>query len=345
MAVNEVPVAASFNTIVPAVAPAPVPKVKVWAPKLGLIFVPSMAAEAFTSAFTITPGAMAVALPEEVTSPVKLALVTTVVALPVLVTIPVRLALVVTVAALPPILKFVTGVVDVTTNGAVPVATVEVNEPVRLRLVPVAAPITGVTRVGEVAKTATPVPVSSEITPANSADVVAANTFNLSVVTTNVFEVGMEVLFTLVAVATPKTGVTKVGEVANTAVPVPVLSDNAPDKFPEENEPNEVAFPEEVTAPVRLALVALFPFSFWIACRMLSVAATVPAPLTKPVKTLPVTVVAEMAVALCVPVTSPESEPEKLVAVPLVISEVKATVPVASGRVIVLLVAVTVAGA
>ena len=205
MAVNEVPVEASFNTIVPAVAPAPVPKVKVWAPKLGLIFVPSMAAEAFTSAFTITPGAMAVALPEEVTSPVRLALVTTVVALPVLVTIPVRLALVVTVAALPPILKFVTGVVEVTTSGAVPVATVEVNEPVRLRLVPVAAPITGVTKVGEVF-------------------------------------------------------ITKV-------LPVPVCKATL------------VVLPTLVIGPVKLALVALFPFSFWIACNILSVAATVPAPL------------------------------------------------------------------
>ena len=186
MAVNEVPVAASFNTIVPAVAPAPVPKVKVWAPKFGLIFVPSMAAEAFTSAFKITPGAMAVALPEEVTSPV-------------------RLALVVTVAALPPILKLATGVVEVTINGAVPVATVEVNEPVRLRLVPVAAPITGVTRVGEVF-------------------------------------------------------ITKV-------LPVPVC------------EATLVVLPTLVIGPVRLALVALFPFSFWIACRILSVAAIIPAPL------------------------------------------------------------------
>ena len=103
MAVNEVPVAASFNTIVPAVAPAPVPKVKVWAPKFGLIFVPSMAAESFTSAFTITPGAMAVALPTEVTSPVRLALVTTVVALPTLVTIPVKLALVAEVIPVRPV--------------------------------------------------------------------------------------------------------------------------------------------------------------------------------------------------------------------------------------------------
>ena len=50
-----------------------------------------------------------------------------------LVTSPLKLALVVTfeakvaVAALPPIFKFATGVVEVTTNGAVPVTTVEVS--------------------------------------------------------------------------------------------------------------------------------------------------------------------------------------------------------------------------
>ena len=151
MAVNEVPVAASFSTMVPAVAPAPVPKVKVWAPKLGLIFVPSMAAEAFTSAFTITPGAMAVALPEEVTSPA-------------------RLAFVVTVPAVKP--------------AAVPVILVPIN-----------------------------------------------------------------------ADGVPNAGVTKVGEVANTATPEPVSSLTAPDKLAEVKVPNEVELPEEVTAPVRLALV------------------------------------------------------------------------------------------
>ena len=90
--------------------------------------------------------------------------VDSVVALPDEVTSPVRSAFVVTVAALPPILKFVTGVVEVTTNGAVPMATVEVNEPVRLKLVPVAAPIAGVTKVGEVDNTTFPVPVAA-VTP------------------------------------------------------------------------------------------------------------------------------------------------------------------------------------
>jgi hypothetical protein len=89
--------------------------------------------------------------------------------------------------------------------------------------VAVATPKVGVTKVGEVAKTNVPVPVSSEITPANSAEVVVAKALILSVVTTNVFELGIVVPFTLVAVATPKTGVTKVGEVSITNLdPVPV---------------------------------------------------------------------------------------------------------------------------
>ena len=109
-------------------------------------------------------------------------------------------------------------------------------------------------KVGELDKTTLPVPVSSEITPANSLDEVAAITFNLSVVTTNVLESGMVELFILVAVAAPKTGVTSVGEVFITNVePVPVC------------EATEVVFPELVIGPVKLALVvtvAAFPVMF-----------------------------------------------------------------------------------
>ena len=43
------------------------------------------------------------------------------------------------------------------------------------REVPVAAPRTGVTKVGEVAKTSAPEPVSLLITPKSSKEVVAAN--------------------------------------------------------------------------------------------------------------------------------------------------------------------------
>ena len=62
-------------------------------------------------------------------------------------------------AAFPPILKLATGVVEVITKGAIPVATVEVNCPETLKLVPVASPKTGVIKVGEVASTTLPFPV------------------------------------------------------------------------------------------------------------------------------------------------------------------------------------------
>jgi len=87
---------------------------------------------------------------------------------------PVKFALVVTlvdvvakvaVAAFPPILRLATGVVEVTVNGAVPMATFDtitgaVKLPVVVRLVPLATPIFGVTSVGEVFITKVlPVPV------------------------------------------------------------------------------------------------------------------------------------------------------------------------------------------
>ena len=65
---------------------------------------------------------------------------------------------------------------------------------------------------------------------------------------------------TVVPVIVPLiTGVVSVGDVPNTATPVPVLSDKAPDKFAEVNEPNEAVFPTDVTAPVKFALVVTLP--------------------------------------------------------------------------------------
>lgn len=52
---------------------------------------------------------------------------------------------------------------------------------------------------------------------------------------------------------------TKVGLVAKTATPIPVSSDNDPDKLAELKEPREVALPTEVIAPVGLAFVVTFP--------------------------------------------------------------------------------------
>ena len=70
-------------------------------------------------------------------------------------------------------------------------------------------------------------------------------------------------------------GVTRVGEVANTAAPLPVSSVSAAERLAEEKEPSEVALPTDVTAPVRLALVT-------------TVAANepVPLPVTPPVRVM-----------------------------------------------------------
>ena len=60
-------------------------------------------------------------------------------------------------------------------------------------------------------------------------------------------------------VGVPSRGVTNVGLVANTAAPEPVSSVKAPDSCAEVNDPSEVALPEDVTAPVKLAFVVTVP--------------------------------------------------------------------------------------
>ena len=67
--------------------------------------------------------------------------------------------------------KLATSVVDVTTNGAVPIAAVEFSWPLTVKLVPVAAPILGVVKIGEIALTTLPVPIVgiSSTTPAPDA--------------------------------------------------------------------------------------------------------------------------------------------------------------------------------
>ena len=68
---------------------------------------------------------------------------------------------------------------------------------------------------------------------------------------------------------------TRVGDVANTAAPLPVSSVSAAERLAEEKEPSEVALPIDVIAPVRLALVT-------------TVAANepVPLPVTPPVRVM-----------------------------------------------------------
>ena len=61
------------------------------------------------------------------------------------------------------------------TDESLSVIAVAVSALERTRVVPVAAPISGVTRVGVLANTRAPLPVSSEITPASSEEDVAAS--------------------------------------------------------------------------------------------------------------------------------------------------------------------------
>jgi hypothetical protein len=98
--------------------------------------------------------------------------------------------------------------------------------------------------VGLVANTKEPEPVSSLITPANSDEVVAASADSLSVVTTRVLLVGMVVPLTLVAVATPRDGVVRLGLVANTSEPLPVSSVTAEARLAELGVAKNVATPD-----------------------------------------------------------------------------------------------------
>jgi hypothetical protein len=130
--------------------------------------------------------------------------------------------------------------------------------PVRFVTTPLdGVPKAGVTKVGEVAKTAEPVPVSSVKAERRLAELgVARKVATLAPRPDTPVEIGRPVALVKVAlVGVPRIGVTKVGEVAKTADPVPVSSVKAPKRLAELNDPKEVALPTEVIAPVKLALV------------------------------------------------------------------------------------------
>jgi hypothetical protein len=188
----------------------------------------------------------------------------------------------------------------VATLAAKPETPVEIGRPVQLVRVPeVGVPNNGVVRVGDVANTKSPVPVSSDITPSNSEDEVAANTLSLLPVVVKVPAVGNvtfvaavvvrvklfapevanvelsanvkvaavagavnATLLILVAVATPNTGVTRVGVLANTLAPEPVSSVKANAKLADEGVAKKVATlaakpdtPVEIGRPVQLVKV------------------------------------------------------------------------------------------
>jgi hypothetical protein len=102
----------------------------------------------------------------------------------------------------------------------------DVTAAVTARLVPVAAPMTGVTNVGVLANTFAPVPVSSVSAAAKFAlDGVAKNVATFAAKPDTPVEIGKPVQFVSVPeVGVPRIGVIKVGLVANTNRPVPVSS-------------------------------------------------------------------------------------------------------------------------
>ena len=61
----------------------------------------------------------------------------------------------------------------------------------------------------------------------------------------------------------------------------------------------------KVLAAIAVLAAATLPSTFWIACKILSVAATVPAPEVYPVSTLPITAALDKVVVLPIEVTSP----------------------------------------
>jgi len=98
--------------------------------------------------------------------------------------------------------------------------------PVAARLVPVAAPMFGVTSVGVFAKTRAPVPVSSVTAEMRLAlEGVARNVATPDPSPLIPVDTGSPVQFVRVPLdGVPRTGVTRVGLVANTAAPLPVSS-------------------------------------------------------------------------------------------------------------------------
>jgi hypothetical protein len=123
---------------------------------------------------------------------------------------------------------------------------VDIGKPVALVNVPlVGVPNTGVTKVGEVAKTAEPVPVSSVKAERRLAELGVARKVATPLPRPDTpVEMGRPVAFVKVAAeGVPKSGVTKAGDVANTADPVPVSSVKAERRLALEGVAKKVATP------------------------------------------------------------------------------------------------------
>src|SRR6185312_8033545 len=139
--------------------------------------------------------------------------------------------------------------------GSVPVIPVLSGKPVALvSVTDVGVPRTGVTSVGDVANTAAPDPVSLVIAAARFAlEGVARNVATPEPRPLTPVEIGNPVaLVSVTDVGVPRTGVTSVCDVANTAAPVPVSSVNAAARLALEgvarNVPTPV--PNPLTLPI-----------------------------------------------------------------------------------------------
>jgi hypothetical protein len=127
-----------------------------------------------------------------------------------------------------------------------PETPVEIGSPVAfVRVTLVGVPNAGVTKVGEVAKTAEPVPVSSVKAERRLAELGVARKVATPLPRPDTpVEIGRPVAFVKVAAeGVPKSGVTKAGDVANTADPVPVSSVKAERRLALDGVAKKVATP------------------------------------------------------------------------------------------------------
>jgi hypothetical protein len=142
--------------------------------------------------------------------------------------------------------------------GRVPVTPVVKGKPVAFVRTPLAGvPRAGVTKVGEVANTREPVPVSSVTAEIRFAELgVARKVATFAPRPLTPVEIGKPVAFVKVAEeGVPSAGVTSVGEVARTLLPVPVLVTLTTFLLASNAKAVEAVRPDRVVAPLTVRLV------------------------------------------------------------------------------------------
>jgi len=191
-----------------------------------------------------------------------------------------------------------------------------VSEPLSTKLVPVAAPMFGVIRVGVLAKTTDPLPVSSVRHWAKLAEVgVARNVATLVPSPLTPVDIGSPVqLVSVPLVGVPRRGVTRVGEVAKTFAPVPVSSVSAAAKLAELGVARNAATPVpspltpvEIGRPVQLVSVPLegVPRRGVTSVGLVDITKVVPVPVCEAIEVaFPTDVIGPVRLAFVVAVTA-----------------------------------------